>query len=80
MLEEKSVKANRHGICHHGGSFFTVAKLTVRCCMQHVKKSAARLGSALKIVKKFWEIRALMQEGRLLCLPDINAYCAFRLA
>ena len=42
--------------------------------------SAARLGSALKIVKKFWEIRALTQEGRLLCLPDSNAYCAFRLA
>ena len=48
--------------------------------MQHVKKSAARLGSALKTVKNVWEIWALMQEGGLLCLPDINAYCAFRLA
>lgn len=27
------------------------------------KKSAARLGSALKTVKIFWEIRALMREG-----------------
>ena len=114
MLEEKSVKANRHGICHHGGSFFAVAKLTVRCCVQHVKKvtislfykliyqlrknvrrgiqliyhfgrrqakkSAARLGSALKIVKNFWEIWALTQEGWLLCLPEIDTYCAFRLA
>lgn len=44
------------------------------------KKSAARLGSALKIAKNFWEIRTLMREGGLLCLPDINAYCAFRLA
>lgn len=80
MLEEKSVKANRHGICHHGGSLFAVAKLTVRCCMQHVKKSAARLGSTLKIVKNFWEIWALMQEEWLLCLPEIDTYCAFRLA
>lgn len=44
------------------------------------KKSAARLGSALKTVKIFWEIWALMQEGRLLCLPEIDTYCAFRLA
>lgn len=44
------------------------------------KKSAARLGSALKTVKIFWEIRALMQEGWLLCLPEIDTYCAFRLA
>ena len=44
------------------------------------KKSAARLGSALKIVKKFWEGWALMQEGGLLCLPEIDTYCAFRLA
>ena len=44
------------------------------------KKSAARLGSALKTVKIFWEIWDLTQERGLLCLPDINAYCAFRLA
>ena len=44
------------------------------------KKSAARLGSALKTVKIFWEIWALMQEGWLLCLPEIDTYCAFRLA
>lgn len=44
------------------------------------KKSAARLGSALKTVKNFWEIWALMQEGWLLCLPEIDTYCAFRLA
>ena len=29
------------------------------------KKSAARLGSALKTVKIFWEIRALMRESTL---------------
>ena len=44
------------------------------------KKSAARLGSALKTVKIFWEIWDLMQEGWLLCLPEIDTYCAFRLA
>lgn len=44
------------------------------------KKSAARLGSALKIAKNFWEIWALMQEEWLLCLPEIDTYCAFRLA
>jgi hypothetical protein len=27
VLEEKSVKANRHGICHHGGSLFAVVVL-----------------------------------------------------
>lgn len=47
---------------------------------RQAKKSAARLGSALKIVKKFWEGWALMQEGGLLCLPEIDTYCAFRLA
>ena len=44
------------------------------------KKSAARLGSALKTVKIFWEIWDLTQEGWLLCLPEIDTYCAFRLA
>lgn len=47
---------------------------------RQAKKSAARLGSALKTVKIFWEIWALMQEGGLLCLPEIDTYCAFRLA
>lgn len=28
VLEEKSVKANRHGICHHGGSLFAVSYIT----------------------------------------------------
>ena len=44
------------------------------------KKSAARLGSALKTVKIFWEIWDLTQEGWLLCLPEIDTYSAFRLA
>ena len=44
------------------------------------KKSAARLGSALKTVKIFWEIWDLTQEGWLLCLPEIDTHCAFRLA
>jgi hypothetical protein len=114
VLEEKSVKANRHGICHHGGSFFAVAKLTVRCCIQRVKKVTISLFYKLiyQLCKKrspwdttdisLWkaagkkERRPAGQRSenckkllgdlgshagrRLLCLPEIDTYCAFRLA
>jgi hypothetical protein len=44
------------------------------------KKERRPAGQRSENCKNFWEFWALMQEGRLLCLPEIDTYCAFRLA